>query len=142
MSTDGPDIWTDSPLVRDYMTRDLVTFKPDDDVWDVLDAFLDKRVTGAPVVGDDGELVGLVSEKDVLRLMSKGSPLGLPRRMAVSEVMSDTVVTIPPDMNVFTAASLFRHNPYMRLPVTEDGKLVGQISRSDLLRCMKDIGKL
>ncbi len=140
MTGDNLDIWTDSPVVRDYMSTEIVTFAPTDNCWTVIDTMLKKQLFGCPVLVD-GELVGMVSDKDLLKMMAKASPLGLPKKR-VSEVMSDPVVTIPPEMNVFTAASLFRHNIYRRLPVVEDGVLVGLISRSDLLRAMKDIGRL
>ena len=123
-------------IVQRYMTKELHTVAPGSSVLAVARTFLEHRISGAPVIDADGQLVGVVSEKDLLKAMlgDEANPLAI-----VSEVMSTEVVTVPPDMSVYTLASVFRHNPYRRLPVVHESVLVGQISRSDLLRCLLDL---
>lgn len=131
----------DHPTAREAMTESLVTFRADQDLWEAIEVLLDMSISGAPVVDDDGNLVGVLSEQDCLALYGKGTPDGLPEA-TVGETMSPVVVTIPVEMSLFTVASLFRHNPYRRLPVVSVDTLVGQISRRDLLAYMKTIGRL
>lgn len=124
------------PVVRDYMDRRVATLRPETDILDAVGLLLEKRVTGAPVVDKSGRLVGILTEKDCLRLVAAGVEGNLPRG-SVATFMSPNPETIPPDMDVYFAAGLFLKRTFRRFLVVEDGKLVGAITRFDILRVIQ-----
>lgn len=125
-----------SVKVRDYMTIDLVTFKADMDLFRAIDTLLVNRISGAPVVDDEGHLLGLLSESDCLRGILSGS-YHEEAGGTVSSVMTVVVETIDADADIIKAAEHFIHKGRRRLPVMDEGLLVGQISRRDVLRAVK-----
>ena len=124
------------PLVRDHMDRHVATLRPETDILDAIGLLLEKHVTGAPVVDKSGRLVGILTEKDCLRLVAAGVGGSLPRG-SVATFMSPNPETIPPDMDVYFAAGLFLKRTFRRFLVVEDGKLVGAITRFDILRVIQ-----
>ncbi len=124
------------PVVRDYMDRHTVTLRPETDILDAVGLLLEKRVTGAPVVDKSGRLVGILTEKDCLRLVAAGVEGNVPRG-SVAVFMSPNPETIPPDMDVYFVAGLFLKRTFRRFLVVEDGKLVGAITRFDILRVIQ-----
>jgi CBS domain-containing protein len=129
---------TRSATVRDYMARDLLVFAPEMDIHRAMKMLIEKRFSGAPVVDTGGALVGVLSKKDCLRVVFSASyhqDLG----GSVAEYMSTEVETIEVDMDIVEAAERFLAGPYRRFPVTENGRLVGQISRYDVLRALDDL---
>lgn len=124
------------PIVRDHMDRHVATLRPDTDILDAVGFLLEKHVTGAPVVDKSGRLVGILTEKDCLRLVAEGMEGDLPRGR-VESIMTPNPETIPPDMDVYFAAGLFLRRPFRRFPVVEDGKLIGAITRFDILRVIR-----
>ncbi len=125
-----------SVKVRDYMTLDLVTFKADMDLFRAIDTLLVNRISGAPVVDDEGHLLGLLSESDCLQGILSGS-YHEEAGGSVSSVMTVVVETIDADADIIKAAEHFIHKGRRRLPVMDEGLLVGQISRRDVLRAIK-----
>jgi CBS domain-containing protein len=121
------------PLVRDHMDTEVCVLAPETEILDAIGLLLEHRVTGAPVIDDAGHLVGMLTEKDCLRLVATGTGAERASGM-VEDFMSTGVTTIPPDMDVYYAAGLFLHQPFRRFPVVEDGRLVGAITRFDILR--------
>ena len=85
------------------------------------------------MVEKSGRLVGILTEKDCLRLVAVGVEGKLPRG-SVETFMSPNPETIPPDMDVYFAAGIFLKRTFRRFLVVEDGKLVGAITRFDILR--------
>ncbi len=124
------------PVVRDHMDRQVPTLRPETDILDAVGFLLEKRVTGAPVIDKAGRLVGILTEKDCLRLIAVGVEGNLPRGN-VADFMSPNPETIPPDMDVYYVAGLFLRRTFRRLLVVEDGKLVGAITRFDILRVIR-----
>ncbi len=124
--------------VRDFMAKKLITFKPDTPIYVAIDTLVKNEISGASVVDDKGRLVGIVSEKDCLRILASGvfhnEPSG-----TVSNYMTEAVVTVQADTDIFTAADLFLKNIYRRMPVVEDRKVIGQLSRRDVLRAIQEI---
>lgn len=122
-------------LVKDHMSTKLVTFKPDDTIDMVMDQLTKCKISGAPVLDASGALVGIISEVDCLKEIIKGKYSNTPSFPGkVSEHMSVDVVTISPELSIFDAASKFLELKIRRFPVLKDGKLVGQISLSDVIR--------
>lgn len=129
-----------SCLVKDYMARTLVTFKPETDVLDAVHVLVNKRIAGAPVVDDEGNLLGMLSELDCMKVAldagyhgNWGGP--------VSEFMSKGVKTVDAEMNIIDLAQEFIRTTYRRFPVMHGTRLVGQISRRDVLRALEVIAK-
>jgi CBS domain-containing protein len=124
--------------VKDYMTANVITFKPDTDIMDAIRTLLSKRISGAPVVDKRGNIVGMLSEKDCLEVLLKSSYFE-EGGGKVSEFMTPGATTISLNANLVDVARMFLKNPYKRYPVMRDNVLVGQISRADVLKALKDM---
>ncbi|SDQ25750.1 CBS domain-containing protein [Flagellimonas zhangzhouensis] len=121
--------------VSDYMTRNLITFSPEQPVEEVIEALLKYRISGGPVVNDKNELIGMISEGDCIKHISDSRYYNMP--MAERKVglrMIKNVETIDGNMNIFDAAKKFLEVRRRRFPIVENGKLVGQISQKDILK--------
>ena len=121
--------------VADIMTSQLVTFTPDTNIHKAIHVLLEKRLSGAPVVDDAGTLVGILSKKDCLKIVFSTS-YHQDRGGSVSEYMSTDVQTLDFDMNLIDTAKHFLESSFRRFPVMQDGKLVGQVSRHDILKSL------
>jgi CBS domain-containing protein len=123
--------------VRDYMAVELITFTPRNNVLDAMSLFLERGISGAPVV-DNGALVGVLSEVDLIDVVVQDSyyneNVGI-----VADFMQTEVEWVEPDMDIFTLAQRFTKRHRRRYPVLENGNLVGQISRRDVLRAAMDL---
>ncbi len=125
-----------SCVVKDYMSRTLVTFRPDTDVLDAIHKLVEHRIAGAPVVDDAGNLVGMLSEFDCMKVALQAAyheSFGGP----VSEYMTTDVSTVNAQMSIIDLAQTFAEKGYRRFPVTDRNRLVGQISRRDVLRALE-----
>lgn len=131
---------TKTVLVVDYMTKNLITFRPDTEILEVIDTLLENRITGAPVLNEKKELVGLIDDKDCLRVLFDGAYHNQPvDNKTVAHYMSNVMKTVSPNTNIFEVADLFLTTIYKRLLVVDEhGKLLGQISRRDVLRAIHD----
>ena len=120
--------------VRDYMTTNLITFKPNQSVQEVVEALIKNKISGGPVVNDKQELVGIISEGDCLKQLSESRYYNMPlEHDNVEKRMATNVETIDGNMDVFDAANKFLQSKRRRFPIVENGKLVGQISQKDIL---------
>lgn len=115
------------------MDTDVLCVSPDTDLIDAIGQLLDSRVTGAPVVAADGQMVGMLTEKDCLTLTTLGVA-GDAAAGPVEKFMDREVISVSSDTDIYYAAGIFMANHFRRLPVVDDGKLVGAITRLDLLR--------
>lgn len=121
-------------LVADYMTRKLTTFYPEQSILEVMESFAKNRISGGPVLDDNGFLVGIISEADCMKQISESRYFNQPiLDKSVERFMTKKVETIPHDMSIFDAAGVFDKHKRRRLPVMENGILVGQISRKDIV---------
>ena len=116
----------------DLMSKSLVTLKPDMDMEQAISVLLKAKVSGATVVDDDKRIVGMLSEKDCLRIFASGAYNALPNSR-VADYMSKEVTTVDPEADLFKIAEIFLKHQFRRLPVVQDGVLVGQVSRRDVL---------
>ena len=123
-------------LVSDYMTTKLVTFKPSQSIHDVISALIKYKISGAPVVNEKNELVGIISETDCIKHISDSKYYNMPmdNSHTVEKNMVSEVETIDKNMNIFDAANKFIGSGRRRFPVIENGKLIGQISQKDILK--------
>lgn len=127
------------PTAREVMTRALVTLRPETPIFEAIRALLDNDISGAPVIDRDGKLVGLFSEFDALRLIAAGELYehGHYATATVSDLMTDMIHTIAPGLDLYGIAHAFVVHRVRRLPVVEHGRLVGQVSRRDVLRAIE-----
>ncbi len=126
--------YTTPILVADYMTKKLLTFRPDQSILEVMELFAKNHISGGPVMDDDGFLVGIISEADCMKQISESRYFNMPiLDKRVDTYMTRTVETIPHDISIFDAAAIFDKHNRRRLPVMKDGILVGQISRKDIV---------
>jgi len=127
------------PRARDVMVSSVITIQQNLSIYKAIDVLITNEISGAPVVDNSGNLVGIISEKDCLKLVSKGINNALPKEgEPVSVFMTKNVETIPPDMDMFFIAGIFLRSNYRRLPVVENGKLIGQVSRVNLLKGIRN----
>jgi len=124
--------------VKDYMSASLVTLSPTTAILEAARRLVEKRISGAPVVDQQGNLVGLLSEKDCMRIALQA---GYHSEAAgtVAEYMNSVVKTVDADTNIVDVAMMFIEDDYRRYPVIKDGRLVGQISRRDVLRALAEL---
>ena len=121
--------------VSDYMTKNLIVFKPKQSVLEVMNLLIKNRISGGPVVNDNHELVGIISEGDCIKQITESRYYNQPiENINVEEHMIKNVETIKGDMNIFDAAEKFLSSKRRRFPIIEEGKLVGQISQKDILK--------
>lgn len=122
--------------VRQYMSADLVCLSPETEVAKAIDLLVRHRISGAPVVDADKRLVGMLSEGDCLKALFADCYYE-ERGATVASVMSQVTDTIDVEADIIKAAELFIAKGRRRLPVLEGGRLVGQISRRDILRAVQ-----
>ena len=122
-------------MVRDYMSANLVTLSPSTSILDAARQLVEQRISGAPVVDQQGNLVGLLSEKDCMRIALHA---GYHSEAAgtVAEYMQEDVKTVDAERNIVDVAMMFIEDGYRRYPVMMNGRLVGQISRRDVLKAL------
>lgn len=124
-----------SARVKDFMTADPVSLAPDMDIHRAMKILLEREISGAPVLDEQGGLVGILSIKDCLRVAFSAS-YHQEWGGRVSEFMSSKVQTIESDTDIVEAAELFLKVRYRRFPVVTNGRLDGLISRYDVLRAL------
>ena len=143
-----------SMQVKDIMSRSVRSVTPDTKIMEVASLMCLYRFHGLPVVEDDDRLVGLIAEKDVLHnlfptiesLMEEGMVnVDLDREMArykdlltlpASDLMTRNPIAVTPDMHVLRAATIMVRNRFRRIPVADNGRLVGMLSLGDVHKAL------
>lgn len=129
-----------SLYVRDYMTRDIISLDQDMDIGAATRSLLQNNISGAPVLDEHGRLVGILSERDCMKVALHSGYHDIPYGL-VRDYMSPKPETVAPDQNVLTIAEKFVHGRFRRYPVLDSGRLVGIISRRDVLRAIENRGR-
>ena len=124
--------------VKDYMSASLVSFRPDMDILKAISLLVQHRISGGPVLDKQGNLVGELSEKDCLKVALQSS-YHSESAGTVSEYMHTEIKTVDADTNIADIAGMFVRDGYRRYPVMKDNRLVGQISRHDVLRALETL---
>jgi len=123
------------PKVMDYMATDLVTLSPEMEILHAVGILLKNDISGAPVVDTIGQLAGVLSMKDCLKAALNASYYQ-DWGGAVSDYMSTGAETLNADLDIAETAERFLASEYRRFPVLHEQRLVGQISRADVLRAL------
>ncbi len=127
-----------SVKVSDYMTRKLITFTEDMDLFEAIRIFSEQQVSGAPVIDKQDRLVGIMSEVDCLRGILDKTYHEEEVGGTVGEFMTREVDTVDTNTDIIAIAGQFIHRGRRRIPVVDNGTLVGQVSRKDILRAVND----
>ena len=152
--------------IQDAMEKNVIKFKSTDRIIDVAQSLRNNKISGAPVVDDNGKVIGMVSEGDIMRLVEVHSPqinlilpspldlIELPLKMKhesdeimkglkkagsvlIGDIMTRNVVSILPDASISDAAALMDSHDIKRLPVVDlNKKLLGIITRGDIIGAM------
>lgn len=132
-------------LVRDYMTRKVVTMRPLDNARDARELMSRLRFQQLPIVAR-GKLVGIVTDRDLrdafpaATISHLGSQIDeFTRKITLESIMSSNVLTVEAGSAIADAAEILRDNRIGALPVTEGGKLVGILTRSDIMRATIEV---
>lgn len=121
--------------IENVMTREVITVTPETELLRAMHVLLFNGISGVPVLDAKAMLVGMLSQKDCLRTaLHAGYHAG--RGGLVGDAMHAPVVGLPPDLDILAAAERFIGSPYRRFPVLDGGRIVGILSRSDLLRAL------
>ena len=116
-------------IASDIMTRNVRTIHPDASVQEIASLLSQERISGAPVVDANGKVIGIVTEADII---SKVNREGL----CVADIMSHEVIAVGEETAVSEIAMLFTEHQIKRVPVLHDGKLVGIVSRADIVHAV------
>ena len=123
----------DSLTAAEIMARSEATLDPESDIYDALARLLKSRLTGAPVVDSEGMLLGMLTERDCLKVLVGGALDGLTAGK-VSDYMTAPAQSMPPEASLFDIAHIFLTRSYRKLPVVDRGGcVIGQVSRRDML---------
>jgi len=120
-------------VARQFMATKLVTLHPDEDALSAIKKLLHHRISGAPVVDNEGNFLGIFSEKTSMRFILDAAYSQLPSNRVSAFMNTDIQRLITADTDWLQCAQIFLSTPYRRLPVLEGSKLIGQVSRRDLL---------
>jgi len=130
-----------SAQAQDYMATRLISFGPETLIPDAIRALQEYGISGAPVVDAEGNLVGMLSELDCIRAVmeqtGQSDETGVEGRVA--DYMTGNPDRVAHDTDLTEVAHLFMQQGRRRLPVVREGKLVGQISRRDILRAVEEL---
>lgn len=129
------------PSARDIMAKRLITLTAEMDVFVAIDLLIKHNISGAPVIDKNRKLLGVFSEKSCMQILIDAAYEGLPTNQ-VGKFMDESPHTITPDTQLLSIAQVFLTTPRRRLPVLEDDKLVGQVSRRDVIRAASKSMKL
>lgn len=122
--------------VKDIMAKKLVTFQPDMHVRAAIESLLKHKISGAPVVDENGTLIGVLSEIDCMPTIIQDlyySDSG----GSVGDFMSTELTTVNSEMGLVDLAEIFQKKHFRRFPVVDNGILVGQVSRRDVLKAIQ-----
>jgi CBS domain-containing protein len=141
--------------INTIMETDVFTANEDDSIAEVLKTLVDKKTSGLPIVNNDGEVVGFISDGDIMKFIAKQDPRIIDMtsfitvwydsesfdqkltdllKINVMELATTKVISVEPDEGIDEVARILGKKRIKKLPVIQDGKLVGVISRSNITR--------
>jgi predicted transcriptional regulator len=121
--------------IADYMTRNIMTLKQDADVLATIKQLLSHKITCAPVLDPSGKLVGMFSEKDSMKVVLDAS-YNQGMSGIVSDFMNHNLITVEAGSSIVDLADKFQDSSVRSFPVFDNNKLVGIVSRTDVLRAL------
>ncbi len=128
------------PDPKDYMTVSPVTLLPSTGIYDAIQALQARTISGATVVDEENNVVGVISEMDCLRAILSGTYHGQVGG-TVADYMTKEVESVDPSKSVLDVARQLMDGHRRRLPIVKDGKFVGQYSCRSMLRAVSELAK-
>jgi len=144
----------------DVMVSAVISVRPNARVEDVASILLANRISAVPIINEEGELVGIVSEGDLMRRAETGTERRRPwwleylagkqvlaadyiksHSHRISDLMTRSVVTAAPDTPLCDIATLLERNRIKRVPIVQNGQVVGIVSRANLLQALASVSK-
>ena len=122
--------------VGDYMSTDVITVTPDTEIMRAVNVLVDHNISGVPIVDEDGRLVGILTERDCIEVAVNAGYFD-EAGGRVRDFMTSPVETCQPTDSLMDVAARLITSRYRRYPVVEDARLIGLISRRDVLRALK-----
>ncbi len=119
---------------KDIMREDVINVKKDTPIYEAIELLKDNHITGLPVIADDMRLIGILSEKDVLSLLFYA--YGDAEQKVVGDFMTQPPIYFDREESLLNVCDCLIANGFRRVPITSDGRLVGVISRADLIDCI------
>ena len=127
-------------LVKDYMSKEVITFHKSDSIFEVKRVLLEKKISGAPIINKSGKLIGIISETDLMKQIVDSRYYNMPMsKTTVSKYMTENVDSISPNETIFDAAEKFLRLKRKRFPVMVSNKILGIISRVDIITAALNI---
>lgn len=130
----------DIPTVHGAICSDDLVLRPEQDVLEAISELVTRNIPGAPVTDSDGRLVGMLTVKDCLRIIS-GAAFGDMVGGDVAGHMSEIKGVLEPDMDLFRAVHVFLQSHFPVLPVLNEGRLIGCVRRMDLLQQIHELDR-
>ncbi|RPH97617.1 MAG: CBS domain-containing protein [Lysobacterales bacterium] len=124
-----------SMLVKDHMVTNVITLDPDMEILGATQVLIRHDISGAPVLDKHGRLIGMLTERDCMRVTLHAGYHGAPGGL-VRDYMSPAPVSVSPEDTILEVAERFINERYRRYPVLDGGRLVGVISRREVMRAM------
>lgn len=122
---------------RDIMSDEIYSTKSDVNLEEVIRTLVDNRISGMPVVDDADRVIGVISERDLLNFIFSGNL----QNTTVAEAMTKDVTTFPPDTAIDKLSLIMAERKIRRIPIVENEKLVGVVSRRSIIRIVLDMPK-
>ncbi|MFH1957103.1 MAG: CBS domain-containing protein [bacterium] len=117
---------------KDIMTENVLTISPEATLADAIELLIAKKISGMPVIDAAEKMIGIISEKDILNFAFSGNI----HNTRVREAMTEKVVSFPPGTDADKISLSISENKFRRVPIVEGGKVVGIVSRRDIIRIL------
>ena len=115
---------------KDVMSPDVMTIREGTKTKDIIRLLVEHRITGLPVVSEDNRIIGMVTEKDILRMLYERQA----NVKSAADLMTSNISSFDENDNLMEVFKALVENNYRRVPVVSEGKLAGIISRADIIR--------
>ncbi len=119
------------PIAQDVMTKNVVTIDPETSLQEAIHLLIDKGISGMPVIDSNGKMIGIISEKDIIHFYTFSRDM---HSIKVKEAMTKDVVTFSPETDIEHIALAIAEKGFRRAPIIEEDRIVGIISRRDIIR--------
>ncbi|MBF0385267.1 MAG: CBS domain-containing protein [Candidatus Omnitrophica bacterium] len=123
---------------KEIMTKKVIAVKPDTPIYEAIEMLVKFHISGIPVVDKDKNVVGLISEWDMLRLLSDEK---IDKNATVNDFMTADVITFDEESSAVEICEFFRRSNKRRVPIVRNNKLIGIVSRHDILKVILDLRK-
>ncbi len=128
------------PTIDKIMAKDEITLLPDQNIHEAIKILLDRKITGAPVLDKNRKIVGMITEKDCLKVIIDSAYHNMPiSDKTVASYMSPVVKTVTTEHDLLDLANEFLTTNYRKFPVVYKDTLVGQVSRRDVLQAISEM---